>query len=379
MTKLSTILKCEYFPLCSGCERQGEVTTPPIFAELKEFFHRIDSSLDFQLTVKDVIHWRCRSKLAVRGTSSHPEIGLFKRGSHDVVSIPHCPLHHPSINRAYAKVIQSVTQCKIDPYREENGSGTLRYLQFAVERKTSRVQLVLVVNRLGWDPCLRDFVKLLYNKDDFHSLWLNFQPQQTNRILGEEWMLCEGEPYLWDTLGLASCAFHPACFGQAHLALFEEVLKRIREWVLPVQKIVELYAGVGVIGLNLLPQSDEVTCIEINPFAAQCFELSCSKLPVGLQRKISLRISSSEESISLIDGKDVIIVDPPRKGLDAKVLEAICEAKNASQLIYLSCGPRSFQRDCEKLLSKGWKIDRAEGFLFFPGTDHIEVLCSFKK
>lgn len=377
MTEFSTILKCQYFPLCSGCSFQGDVSLPPIMDVVRKFFQSAAPHVPFSLTTGAVTGWRTRSKLAVRGTVRDPQIGLFKFHSHDVVSIPTCPLHHPSINSSCAKIKTAMIEHKIEPYDEQRGSGTLRYLQFAVDRKTGDVQLTLVVNHKN--SFLDAFVQQLYRMGGFHSIWLNFQPEQVNRIFGEEWAHLQGEEYLWERLRSADCAFHPACFAQANLSLFEAALDRICNWVIPDAPIVELYSGIGAIGLNLVSTTNRVTCVEINPYALQCFELIQQKLPLGVQGNISMRVSSSEDAADLIAKNRVIIVDPPRKGLDAKVLDALCKANVGTQLIYLSCGPRSFQRDAEKLLAHGWKIENTEAFLFFPGTDHVEVLCDFKK
>ncbi len=333
--------------------------------------------ISLPLTTGEVTGWRTRSKLAVRGNARDPQIGLFKSHSHDVVSIPTCPLHHASINSSYAKIKEAMIRHQIEPYDEHKGSGTLRYLQFAVERKTRNVQLTLVVNEKK--SCVDEFVKQLYRMGGFHSIWLNFQPFQTNRIFGDEWTHLLGEEYLWEHLGSVECAFHPACFSQANLALFEIVLNRIGEWTLPNAKILELYAGIGAIGLNVVSSTNRVTCVEINPFALQCFELSRQKLSPETRNNISMQVSPSEDLVDLIAENRVVIVDPPRKGLDFKVLEVLCNALAGTQLIYLSCGPRSFQKDAEKLLTYGWRIQNAEAFLFFPGTDHVEVLCTFTK
>jgi 23S rRNA (uracil1939-C5)-methyltransferase len=379
MTEFSTILECDFFPLCSGCEFHGDVSSPPVWQNLKNFFSGAANISNIPLKINKITGWRHRAKLAVRGKVGFPEIGLFKHGSHQVVSIPTCPLHHPSINKVCAKVRKVMIDHKIEAYNEDNNSGLLRYLQCVVDGKSDRVQLTLVVNRKSKDAGLEKYVKQLYKECELHSLWLNFQSEKTNKIFGNEWLLCEGEPYLWEALGQRVCAFHPACFGQAHRTLFVQVLQQIHNWVKPHQRVLELYAGVGVIGLNLVEKSKEVICVEINSFAAECFHLSRLKLPIEFQRKISMQISSSEKALSMIAGKDVVIVDPPRKGVEPEVLEALCAAERASQLIYLSCGPLSFQRDCEKLLAHGWRIEKAEGYLFFPGSDHVEILCNFKR
>lgn len=378
-TEFSTILHCNYFPLCSGCSIQGQVSPPPIWKDITEFFHLAAPNVPLSLKTGSVTGWRTRSKLAVRGNSQVPEIGLFKQGSHAVVSIPDCPLHHPAINRLYESVRKKIVECKIEPYDEELGRGILRYVQFVVERKTNRVQLTLVVNRQSLDPSLEKFARSLYHAGSLHSLYFNFQPAQSNTIFGREWHFFDGETYLWERIGSADCAFHPACFGQAHLELFEQTLATVRAWVPSDASVLELYAGVGVIGFNLVSQSRDVLCVEINPYAAECFHLSRLKLPLEDQKKITMQISSSEAALSSIPGRDVIVVDPPRKGLDAVILAALCEAPENTQLIYLSCGPLSFQRDVKKLLARGWVIEKAESYLFFPGSDHVEILCSLRR
>ncbi len=373
------MLACDYFPLCSGCAIHGKVAPPPLWKEIEIFFHQSSPSTPVNLIVGEITGWRTRSKLAVRGTSAAPEIGLFKKGSHEVVAIPSCPLHHSGINRLYEKVRRGIQECKIEPYDEERGRGILRYVQFVVERKTKRVQLTLVVNRQALDPSLEKLGRWLYREGSLHSLYFNFQPEKSNTIFGKEWLFFDGETYLWEKLGLAECAFHPACFGQANLELFEQVLTRIRQWVAPGASVLELYSGVGVIGFNLLPQVKEVLCVEINPYASECFELTRLKLPTEQQDKIKLVISPSEGALHFLSGKDVVIVDPPRKGIEAPLLNALCNLKEGTQLIYLSCGPLSFQRDVKKLLAQGWIIEHAEAYLFFPGSDHVEILCSLRK
>jgi tRNA/tmRNA/rRNA uracil-C5-methylase (TrmA/RlmC/RlmD family) len=331
------------------------------------------------LSVGSLVGWRTRSKLAVRGTVSTPQIGLIKRGTHEVIGIPDCPLHHPYLNRACASAREQMIASKIEPYHELKRSGVLRYLQFAVERKNRKIQLAVVINRQGRDPQIDKFVKQLYSTGQFLGIWVNLQPEATNRIFGESWYLAEGEPYLTEKLGGIEISLHPACFAQAHLELFEQILSSIRSSILPGQRVVEFYAGVGVIGLNCAEKSRHVVCSEINPYAERCFQLSKLKLPLAVQEKIEFREGDAGAMCHLADEADVVIVDPPRKGLDPKLLKKLCEAPHLKQLVYLSCGFFSFKQECERLMEHGWRIEKAEGYLLFPGSDHVETLCVLKK
>jgi tRNA/tmRNA/rRNA uracil-C5-methylase (TrmA/RlmC/RlmD family) len=343
--------------------------------EIDLFFKKIAPTLSVPLHAAAILGWRTRAKLAVRGKSTHPQIGLFHRGSHDVVDIPDCPLHHPAINHALSILKQKMIQEKIEPYCEKNHRGLLRYIQLVVERKTNKVQLVLVLNATTVDPKIKHFFK----HEFWHSIWVNLHTKPNNAIFSEKWQILEGEPYLFETLcGIEFC-FHPASFSQAHLPLFEQMLICMKKEVLPNKRVVEFYAGVGCIGLSLLEKSQSLVCSEINPFAQECFEKTVAKLPQHLQEKASFRTGSTEQCIDLLEEAEVVIVDPPRKGLDRQFRERLKNSPSVQQILYVSCGFSGFQRDCLDLIESGWQLEKAAGYLLFPGSDHIEMMASFKK
>ena len=358
MTKLSTI-SCDYFPTCPGCQFQENVTQPPVALEMQAQF-------SFPIFHKEIIHWRTRAKLAVRGDS---QIGLFKRGTHDVVDIPTCPLHHPAIYHAIPLLKKALKECSIPSYNEQTKEGLLRYVQFVVERDTNLVQLTLVVKE---NKNLQPLIHNLSKQKIWHSIWTNVQPLPINRIFGDEWRRSFGNEDLYETLGGQRICFHPACFGQAHLSLFEDLLASIQKKILPNKRVVEFYAGVGVIGLSVAPLSNSVLCIEMNPFAQESFEKSSPP------NNAAFKVAPTENALGLLEDADVVIVDPPRKGLEKTFIEAL-NASHAKQLIYVSCGPYSFKRDQAILVEAGWEMTNLEGYLLFPRTDHVELLGVFKR
>ena len=383
MTKFSTSsfpqskTCCASLTSCFGCADPQRVLSPSTYTDVKNFFNSSAPDIKVPLIHNEILGWRTRAKLAVRGTYEEPEIGLFQQGTHQVVCLPHCPLHHPAINRAYNFVYDTMKQMRIPPYIEKTHSGLVRYLQFVVERKSRRVQLTLVVTRE--DPLLEKWVKQLYNEGGFHSIWLNVQSAATNTIFGNRWKFLMGESYVEEKIADVLFYFHPACFMQAHLSLFEKLVRSVQQNILKDSTVIDLYAGVGVIGLNCAKQNQSVTCLEYSPFAEECFTLSLLKCAPEIQKKALFVQGPVEKSLSVIHKAEVIIVDPPRKGLDAQVLKAMMDSTQAQQIIYISCNPFSFFRDSAALLEKGWKITTAETYLLFPGSDHVEVLCIFKK
>ncbi|MES2274360.1 MAG: hypothetical protein V4487_09250 [Chlamydiota bacterium] len=344
---------------------------PPIWIEALAFFQENAPHLKPELLHEGFSQTRLKAKLAVR---PGPEIGLFRRGTHEAISIPECLVHHPAINRAVLAIKEEIISHKLPLFQEKPPSGHLRYLQLFVERKTEQIQLVLTLNLNENCAEIDRFCKSLLKKDLWHSIWLNFHPALSNRILGDGWERIHGEPFLWQTFNGTEVAFHPGAFSQAHLSLFEKMLQKIDHWVEPGAKILELYAGVGVIGLSLHNKISQIDLVENNPYAKLSFQESLLRLPKPTQDLYTYHSLDAKESPRFIEENSIIIADPPRKGLDEAVLTRLCDLKNA-KLIYVSCGFESFQRDCWALLDAGWKFIDVSGYLLFPGTNHVEILA----
>ncbi|MCE5319365.1 MAG: hypothetical protein LLG04_18615 [Parachlamydia sp.] len=373
MNKFS--IHCPHFPICSGCTLSEKVDAPPVLKEMRSFFQtRGLSNLPIHAGAAE--GWRCRAKLAVRGSAQTPIVGLYQKGSHHPIDIPLCRVHHPALNQAADALRHFIQSEDIEPYNEQTFQGELRYIQLALERSTGKVQLVLVVNR---DSTSINLEKLWSIGIPWHSIWLNHNTRRDNVIFGNEWVLFKGEPFLWEAIGGVSICFHPASFGQANLDLFERLIASLKAQLHSACSLVEYHAGVGMIGLCLAEKCQTVVSCEANPQAAQCFILSKEKLGADIQKKLSYRMGRAEENLHLLQEGDVILVDPPRKGLDAHLLKGLKELQGPKTLFYISCGWPAFQRDCDALQNAGWKLEHAEGYTLFPGTDHVELLARFKK
>jgi tRNA/tmRNA/rRNA uracil-C5-methylase (TrmA/RlmC/RlmD family) len=202
--------------------------------------------------------------------------------------------------------------------------------------------------------------------------------RRDNRIFGDTWQHLFGEEWLVETVLGKQVCYHPESFMQANPAMFEKLLRSVAAAVPKKSKVIEFYAGVGAIGLSLLDQCSEVACVEVVPSAKASFEASLSFLSAAERERLSFYPGTAVERLSMLQEEwDAAIVDPPRKGLEKQVIEALCSAISLSRLIYISCGWESFKRDCTVLLNGPWKLARAEAFLFFPGSEHIELLAIF--
>jgi 23S rRNA (uracil1939-C5)-methyltransferase len=400
----------------------------PIVQKAISFFN--GNHQDFPVVVGPTAGWRTVAKLAVRGLDGCLRIGLFVPGSHALMEIPQCQAHHPSINSAVQVLQKKCRSLHIKAFDESTGRGNLRHVAINVERSTGKQQMTLVwkdddnddkdneehtkqqqEQKQQLDDLCDALIRVSNNNDprlNLHSLWVhtNNAWKHANSIFDREggWDRRHGPANLVETLDLPQPApvvklqFPPQVFRQANLDAFQNIVAKIRSWLHDhhhhhtpcIQNCVELYGGVGTIGLHLVDQiRDSFVSSDENPFNKVCFEVAAKE--VKTTAKISYQSKNATqmcvESGRLLAKADLVIVDPPRKGLDGEVVTALCDdstttttSKSLKTLVYVSCGFDAFCRDFERLTTEGnWKLEHAEGHVLFPGSDAIETLAFFTR
>ena len=371
---------CPHRPPCPGCPRYGEAgLAPAAVARLAALAAkaglpppRVLEGARFQ--------YRLRARLMVRGRSLSPRIGIFEAGSHRVVDMPHCRVHHPLVNRVAAAARAAIRATRTRPYAERSHEGLLRALQVVVERQSQTAQLVLVGN--GGDPApLEPLAEAMAAAlgSALHSLWWNGQPARSNVILGPHWRRWLGPEAVRETIGGVEVFFPPGAFGQSHLDLADQIVGRVHDWVPAGARIAELYAGCGAIGLGLLRRCAALVLNESAPDALRGLALGLAARPEPERARARIAAGAAGElARELVSGAELAIVDPPRKGLDPPLLDALCAAPPA-RLAYLSCDLDSFERDAARLLAGG-RLQLAElcAYDLFPNTAHVETLARFE-
>ncbi len=369
-------LDCIYFLSCSGCQIEKDLLNPPALKTIFEFLETLENPPTLKTFHGPIHNYRLKSKLAIRGSFHNPLIGLFKENSHEVFDIPECRVHHPLINEAALILRGLITEFEVFPYNESRLTGILRYVQFFVDPATDKVQICLVLNQKNLFPSLMPFLEALSSYEKLHSLWVNFQPEKTNTIFGKNFQRISGEEFLKIALLGKEFYFHPACFSQANFPLFEKLVDSLKNKIQPGSKVIELYAGMGLIGISVAEESREVLLYEMNPFSESSFYKTKEGLSSEIQKKLQFFTQDISKNFQFGDA-EVLIVDPPRKGLSKELIEALKSDNNLKQLIYVSCGVNSFCRDTKALL-ENWELKSIEAYVLFPGTDQVEVLGVFE-
>ena len=252
---------------------------------------------------------------------------------------------------------------------------------------------------------------------NLHSIWVNYNLswKHSNAIFAFDsscWKQIYGPPGVVEHLEFSTDStgvyanpppatypiplhFPPNVFRQANLDAFTNIVGRIRERVISdsshqrrssdLPTCIELYGGVGTIGLHLSDIVSSLVSSDENPNNLKSFNKSVSAFPTEVQSRLEYKQKNAADMVTseadLFKNCNILVLDPPRKGLDGEVVDYLCQTgwqQSLKLVIYVSCGFQAFQRDCDAMLKSGhWKLEFAEGYLLFPGSDAIETLAFF--
>lgn len=307
--------------------------------------------------------------------------GFYRVRSHDVVENTDCAIES-KINRPIIEaVVDFMRSRKIQAYNEETGKGLVRHIYTRVGFFTHEVMVCLVINgeKLPGSDDLKDILVKVC-EDNGHRLscfCLNINKKKTNVILGSECKLLYGNLYITDTIGDIKYRISPLSFYQVNPEQTKKLYDTALEFAsLTGEEVVwDLYCGIGTISLYLAKRAKKVYGVEIVPEAigdarinAEINDISNAEFFVG----------ASEDIASSLPRPDVIVVDPPRKGCDEKLLKTIIDTA-PKRLVYVSCDPATLARDLKILSENGFDLLRVRPVDQFCHSGHVETVVQLSK
>jgi tRNA/tmRNA/rRNA uracil-C5-methylase (TrmA/RlmC/RlmD family) len=373
------VAPCPHRPPCPGCPRYGEPgVAPAALARLARLAEGAGLAPP-EVVVGARFGHRVRARLMLRGRAGSPKLGIFQEGTHRLVDIPRCAVHHPLVNEVAAAARDAVRATATRPYAERPHAGDLRALQVVVERASGTAQVVLVGNAREPGPLepLADALAARLGAR-LHSLWWNGNPERTNAILGPLWRRWRGPEAVRERIGGADVFFPPGAFGQSHLDLADRLVLRVQGQVPDGARVLELYAGCGPIGLGLLARSARVAFVESAPDAVRGLELGLAERPEAERAKAEVVAGTAGAAAGLVAGADAVVADPPRRGLDEPLLAALAAAP-PPLFLYVSCDLDSFEAQAARLVAGGrLRLAALAAYDLFPNTHHVETLARFE-
>lgn len=284
-------------------------------------------------------------------------LAFFRRGTHGKIPISHTSLAHPSITAAAANILETLNTLHIE-------GRSLKTLLIRCSQK-GEVAWQLYVKDEAFPS--QDVLTNATIPECIRGEVIYSNPKSPASVITKR-LAKTSDNSLKDVLLDIPFSYATESFFQINLPVYEQALKDIKKWITEDQPIVDLYSGVGTIGLTLGGQN--TTLVEVNEAAVQ--EMNQNIKVLGKETNAKAVLAASENALDYLSHEAVIIVDPPRAGLHEAVIEKLL-AVAPKRIIYLSCNPVTQARDIARLAEK-YGIRAHQGYNFFPRTPHIEHL-----
>ena len=327
-------------------------------------------------------HYRNKAQYPVgRDEAGNIVTGFYRPRSHDIVPTERCLIQSETADRIAAAVRAWMQEFDIPPYDYAAKRGAVRHIYVRVGDKSGESQLTLIA-ATHKIPALDELIRRLRAQEpSLTGILINHNQRGDNVILGDRTDVLWGEPMLEDWLCGHTFLLSPEAFYQVNHAQAEQLYACAVDFagLTGQQTVVELYCGAGTITLALAERAKRVIGVEIVPEAVANAERNAVRN--GVQNVEFLCADAGQAARRLaMRGvmPDVLVVDPPRKGLDETARNAILKMM-PSRVVYVSCDPATLARDVAELCGAGYALERAQAFDLFPRTCHVETIVLLQR
>ena len=309
--------------------------------------------------------------------------GFYATGTHRIVPVKSCRLQPEIFSEIVRTVCELCDRLSISAYDEETGKGLLRHVYLRRGERTGEVMLCLVVNGKSLPSEKKLVEEIVSRHPEIRSVMLNTNEKNTNVVLGDGYRCLFGNAWIEDelcgrTYRISAGAFYQVNHDACEL-LYETARKKAH--LTGKETVLDLYCGIGTIGLSMSEDADRIIGIEIVEEAVERARENATRNGVknayfycGDASDASKLLSAAEAAHGDVTGATVIM-DPPRKGSTPELIEYLA-ARGFSRIVYVSCGPDTLARDCALFRALGYTIGEVTPVDLFPRTGHVEsVVC----
>jgi 23S rRNA (uracil1939-C5)-methyltransferase len=300
------------------------------------------------------------------------QAGYYRKGSHRLVNLNQCPVQDNRLDPLLAGVKQDIQDRGWKIYNERLHKGHLKHLSLRVGQRTGQVLLTIISRSVKLKGIHEQAEQWMANYPDLVGVLVNLNWKRTNAIFGEETFCIAGQAYLEEKFAGLTFHIQPSTFFQVNTTQAERLLEHIQaELALTGEEtLVDAYCGVGTFTLPLSRQVKQ--CIGLEAFTESVKQAE-ENAALNRIENVAFKIGDVADLLPQLDvTPDIVLLDPPRKGCEPAVLEALIALK-PKRIVYISCNPATLARDLQVLCETGgYKITRVQPADFFPQTSHVE-------
>ncbi len=382
---------CSTYKRCGGCSLRHIEYNATLEMKQKMVQNLVNKTLECAVEVEPTIgmenpvHYRNKAQYPLGiNKENDPVVGIYAQRTHTIIPMENCLIQN-EISEIIAKsVLKIIKENKISIYNEKNQNGIMRHIIIKIGIKTKQVMCILVVNGNQFPQEKKMVEGLLqeFQKNEKLQGWelktivKNINTKNTNVILGNINVVLYGEGCIYDKLGEYTFKISPMSFYQTNPIQTEVLYKKAIEFagLNGTEIVLDLYCGIGTIGIFIAKTAKKVYGIEIIEDA-----IKDAKENAKLNRIENIEFLCGDVEVALgeliekSEKADVIFVDPPRRGLDITTLNNIL-AIEPIKVVYISCNPATMVRDL-KLLEEKYEVAKIQPVDMFPYTTHVECVA----
>ncbi|NJR37655.1 MAG: 23S rRNA (uracil(1939)-C(5))-methyltransferase RlmD [Leptolyngbyaceae cyanobacterium CSU_1_4] len=347
-------------------ERIGGFSNPPV-----------DAMLSVLESGGEEMGFGYRNKVTyplARSATKQVQAGYYQKGTHQLINLNQCPIQDVRLNPLLAEVKQDLYKRGWSIYNEEQHRGKLRHLGLRIGRRTGEILLTLVStdgNLPGLDEQAEEW---LGRYPELVGISVNINRDRGNAIFGKDTRCIAGQSYLQEEFAGLKFHIQPTTFFQVFTEQAEALLLAIAS-ELNLQgheTLVDAYCGVGTLTLPLAKQVRQAIGLEVQPEAVEQAQMNAELNEII---NATFQTGTVETLLGQLEVQpDIVLLDPPRKGCDRKVIDTLL-ALLPPRIVYVSCNPSTLARDLKLLCQGGYRLTRVRPADFFPQTAHVECVA----
>ena len=379
---------CEIYKRCGGCqlqhlsnEGQLKYKTQRVIDAITRIGKLDHVNINETIGMENPYRYRNKVQLPIGIENYEVKIGFYAQRTHEIIGMDSCIIQDEIADKVVKLTKEWTQKHNISTYNEINNSGVLRHIMIRRGFKTGEV-MVVIVTKARELPYSKEFVDaILKNIDGVKSIIQNVNDKKTNVILGEKCKTLWGEDTISDYIGEFTFKISPLSFFQVNPIQTEILYNKTLEYagLHGTETVFDAYCGTGTISLFLSKKCKKVYGVEIVP---QAIENAIENARSNNINNAEFIVGESEKVIPELISKgikaEVVVVDPPRKGCDKVLLEAIAEMA-PDKIVYVSCDVGTLSRDLAILQNLGYKAVEIQPVDMFPQTAHVECVVLIEK
>ena len=314
----------------------------------------------------------------------NPCIGFYAGRTHRIVPCPDCKLQPGVLNDIGNALCRFFAENGIQPYNEETGRGLVRHIFLRRGAHSGQIMVCLVCTRPNFPHAEALCTRLREQFADIATILLNVNSKNTTVILGTETHTLYGPGYIEDTLCGVPVQLGPLSFYQVNTLAAERLYGIAAQYaqLTPDDLLLDLYCGMGTIGLSMVDHCRELVGVEIVPEAIESAKANAARMGDAVAAKSCFFCADAGQAATRLAAEglhpDVVMLDPPRKGCDEATLSAVVRMA-PRRVVYVSCNPATAARDAAWLEQNGYHAEKVQPVDLFPRTKHCETVVLLSK